>query len=308
MSDSDDRDDVHLLVENSSFGSPITANALAEHERTFDTPVGPVKAVVLGDPSSQPTIVTYHDIGLTYANCFGGFLSLHEVQEVISRFAVVHMIAPGNEENAPDLAPESYPTSVHDLVSQVASVLQQLKVHHTIGFGLGAGATILLNYALENSGCMVGLFLVGLSGSPPSWASWVYHKAAQALTGQNMDTWTPANLISRHFCSNTQEENKEMIEMYTRDLEKLNFKNMMLFSNAYMNRPEILEMVAGYRSPILVACGREDGYYDDTVQLYGALNPEAAEFVDLPCGHLVMEECPHRLIKPLKLFLYSVGL
>merc|ERR1712137_9796 len=125
MDGEQDRDDVLLLVD-----TPSEVPSLNHLQRTFQTPEGSINAIIIGDPSNSPTIVTYHDVGLSYANCFGGFLTLPNVHKNIARFAIVRMIAPGHEENASDIPRERYPESIDSMVSQLGSVISQLKIHH----------------------------------------------------------------------------------------------------------------------------------------------------------------------------------
>ena len=52
-----------------------------------------------GDPS-RPAVLTYHDLGLNYVSNFQAFFNYPEMREILQRFCVYHVNAPGQEDGA----------------------------------------------------------------------------------------------------------------------------------------------------------------------------------------------------------------
>ena len=68
---------------------------------------------------TKPAIVTYHDIGLNHVSNFQSFFNYGDMADLLGKFRLVHLNAPGQEQGAATL-PEtySYPTMA-DLGGQV---------------------------------------------------------------------------------------------------------------------------------------------------------------------------------------------
>ncbi len=63
-----------------------------------------------GDPS-RPAVLTYHDLGLNYVSNFQAFFNYPEMREILQRFCVYHVNAPGQEDGAEAFKEDfEYPT------------------------------------------------------------------------------------------------------------------------------------------------------------------------------------------------------
>ena len=109
---------------------------------------------------------------------------------VLRLFSVIHIDAPGQEDSAPDLS-DTTTMTFESLTSQIDQVLEHFGKKCFLGFGVGAGGAILLNYAvrdwkylrsahltwllqIHNPERMLGLVLCGVNASSPSVFSKLY--------------------------------------------------------------------------------------------------------------------------------------
>ena len=124
-----------------------------------------ITVTVEGD-LKKPSILTYHDVGLNRrstscsatpllflrffidGSCFSGFLHHGKMKGVLKFFSLIHIDAPGQEENAPTL-PRDTVMTCETLTNQIDQVLEHFGKKNFVGFGVGAGGWILLNYAVR---------------------------------------------------------------------------------------------------------------------------------------------------------------
>uniref|UniRef100_A0A8D3AZP2 Protein NDRG3 n=1 Tax=Scophthalmus maximus TaxID=52904 RepID=A0A8D3AZP2_SCOMX len=191
---------------------------------------------------NRPTILTYHDIGLNHKSCFNSLFNYEDMQEVTQHFSVLHVDAPGQQENAP-IFPTGYqyPT-MDELAAMLPSVLTQLQVKSVIGIGVGAGAYVLTKLALNQPGLVEGLVLINIDPCAKGWVDW----AASKLSG-----WT-SNMVDiimgHHFSTDELTENKEIIQTYRLHISQdIPQDNLAMFYGSYDGCPALL--VVGDTSP-----------------------------------------------------------
>ncbi|GAU91930.1 hypothetical protein RvY_04088 [Ramazzottius varieornatus] len=80
------------------------------------------------------------------------------MQELCSRSVWIHVELPGQGVNTSELSSE-YP-SLQALSDSLADILNQLHTTYVIGFGEGAGANILIRFAMSYPDQVLGLFLI----------------------------------------------------------------------------------------------------------------------------------------------------
>uniref|UniRef100_A0A8B9JJQ5 Protein NDRG3-like n=1 Tax=Astyanax mexicanus TaxID=7994 RepID=A0A8B9JJQ5_ASTMX len=230
---------------------------------------------------NRPVILTYHDIGLNHKSCFNTLFNFEDMQEITQHFAVVHVDAPGQQENAPPFpSGYQYPT-MDELAEMLPSVLTQLKINSVIGIGVGAGAYILTRLALNQSTLVEGLVLINVDPCAKGWMDW----AASKLSG-----WT-SNLVDivmgHHFSTDELTENQEIIQTYRLHIaQDINQDNLALFCNSYNGRRD-LEI----ERPIL-------GINEETHSDFGSM---------ADCGGLPQVVQPGKLAEAFKYFVQGMG-
>ncbi|AWP09982.1 putative protein NDRG3-like isoform 2 [Scophthalmus maximus] len=262
---------------------------------------------------NRPTILTYHDIGLNHKSCFNSLFNYEDMQEVTQHFSVLHVDAPGQQENAP-IFPTGYqyPT-MDELAAMLPSVLTQLQVKSVIGIGVGAGAYVLTKLALNQPGLVEGLVLINIDPCAKGWVDW----AASKLSG-----WT-SNMVDiimgHHFSTDELTENKEIIQTYRLHISQdIPQDNLAMFYGSYDGRTE-LQMerpvpglnettVTTLRCPALLVVGDTSPAVDVVVECNSRLNPTKTTLLKMAdCGGLPQVVQPGKLAEAFKYFVQGMG-
>ncbi|XP_072552549.1 protein NDRG3b isoform X4 [Salminus brasiliensis] len=283
-------------------------------EHDIETPHGVLHVTLRGTPKgNRPVILTYHDIGLNHKSCFNTLFNFEDMQEITQHFAVVHVDAPGQQENAPPF-PSGYQYPLMDeLAEMLPSVLTQLKINSVIGIGVGAGAYILSRLALNQSALVEGLVLINVDPCAKGWMDW----AASKLSG-----WT-SNLVDivmgHHFSTDELTENQEIIQTYRLHIaQDINQDNLALFCNSYNSRRDLEierpvlgineEMVNTLKCPALLVVGDTSPAVEAVVECNSRLNPTKTTLLKMAdCGGLPQVVQPGKLAEAFKYFVQGMG-
>uniref|UniRef100_A0A8B9JJ61 Protein NDRG2 n=1 Tax=Astyanax mexicanus TaxID=7994 RepID=A0A8B9JJ61_ASTMX len=283
-------------------------------EHDIETPHGVLHVTLRGTPKgNRPVILTYHDIGLNHKSCFNTLFNFEDMQEITQHFAVVHVDAPGQQENAPPFpSGYQYPT-MDELAEMLPSVLTQLKINSVIGIGVGAGAYILTRLALNQSTLVEGLVLINVDPCAKGWMDW----AASKLSG-----WT-SNLVDivmgHHFSTDELTENQEIIQTYRLHIaQDINQDNLALFCNSYNGRRDLEierpilgineETVNTLKCPALLVVGDTSPAVEAVVECNSRLNPTKTTLLKMAdCGGLPQVVQPGKLAEAFKYFVQGMG-
>ncbi|XP_039667930.1 protein NDRG3-like [Perca fluviatilis] len=204
-------------------------------EHDVETAYGVLHVTMRGvAKGNRPTILTYHDVGLNHKSCFNSLFNYEDMQEVTQHFSVLHVDAPGQQENAP-VFPTGYQyPSMDELAEMLPSVLTQLQVKSVIGIGVGAGAYILTKLALNEPALVEALVLINIDPCAKGWVDW----AASKLSG-----WT-SNLVDtimgHHFSADELTDNMEIVQTYRLHISQdVPQENLAMFYNSYDSRTEL---------------------------------------------------------------------
>ncbi|KAL6119026.1 ndrg3 [Pungitius sinensis] len=262
---------------------------------------------------NRPTILTYHDIGLNHKSCFNSLFNYEDMQEVTQHFSVLHVDAPGQQENAPVFPTGyQYPT-MDELAEMLPSVLKQLQVKSVIGIGVGAGAYVLTKLSLNEPTLVEGLVLIDIDPCAKGWMDW----AASKLSG-----WT-SNLVDlimgHHFSTDELTENQEIVQTYRLHISQdVPLDNLAMFYNSYSSRTELQierpipglneSTVTTLRCPSLLVVGDTSPAVDVVVECNSRLNPTKTTLLKMAdCGGLPQVVQPGKLAEAFKYFVQGMG-
>uniref|UniRef100_A0AAR2M1Z2 Protein NDRG3 n=1 Tax=Pygocentrus nattereri TaxID=42514 RepID=A0AAR2M1Z2_PYGNA len=257
-------------------------------EHDVETPHGVLHVTLRGMPKgNRPVILTYHDIGLNHKSCFNTLFNFEDMQEITQHFAVVHVDAPGQQENAPPFpSGYQYPT-----MDELAEMLPST----AIGFFVAL-------FQLNQPDLVEGLVLINVDPCAKGWMDW----AASKLSG-----WT-SNLVDivmgHHFSTDELGENQEIIQTYRLHIaQDINQDNLALFWNSYNSRQdlEIERPIPGINEDTVNTLKY---VYRNTVECNSRLNPTKTTLLKMAdCGGLPQVVQPGKLAEAFKYFVQGMG-
>ncbi|XP_066558554.1 protein NDRG3 isoform X2 [Amia ocellicauda] len=283
-------------------------------EHDIETPHGVLHVTLRGTPKgNRPVILTYHDIGLNHKSCFNTLFNFEDMQEITQHFAVVHVDAPGQQENAPPFPTGyQYPT-MDELAEMLPSVLLHLKISSVIGIGVGAGAYILTRLALNQPDLVEGLVLIDVDPCAKGWMDW----AASKLSG-----WTSSLVdivMAHHFSHEELQDNQELIQTYRLHIaQDINQDNLNLFCTSYNGRRDLEierpvtglneDTVSTLKCPALLVVGDTSPAVEAVVECNSRLNPSKTTLLKMAdCGGLPQVVQPGKLAEAFKYFVQGMG-
>lgn len=113
-----------------------------------------------------------------------------------------------------------YPT-MDELANQLLFVMSHFGMKTIIGFGVGAGANILVRFALANPDKVGALCLVNCSSTQAGWIEWGYQSMnTRNLRSKGMTQGVLDYLMWHHFGRSPEERNLDLVQMYKSYFER----------------------------------------------------------------------------------------
>lgn len=286
-----------------------------EIEEKVPTAYGPVKVSIYGERNKHP-LVTFHDIGLDSENNFQNFFQFGTVVDLANKFCIYNINAPGQEIDSKPL-PDNYVFPSMDGLAQIVSnVVEHFGFKSFIGFGVGAGANVLLRYALNHDKKLDALVLVNACITTAGWIEWGYQKLnINYLQGQGMTSFTVDYLMWHHFGKNLDQCNRDILRQYRTYFQNHpNPRNLSLFMESFLNRTEIVihdpASVVPHliNMPVLQLVGSRSAFIEETITVNSKLNPAHTEWVKVSdsCG-LVLDDKTESVTEAILLFFQGLG-
>jgi len=236
--------------------------------------------------------------------------------ELSEKFCVYNINAPGQEMDARPLG-ENYAFPTMDGLAQIVdTVVAHFGLKSFIGFGIGAGANVLLRYALKKQQVLIALVLINAGCERAGWIEWGYQKTnISLLRSKGMNNFTVNYLMWHHFGKHEEYCEPDVTRQYRSFFfNHPNPSNLAKFMESYLSRTEIaLQNVSGAKSPILKVpilqlVGSRSAFLEETITVNTKLNPALSEWVKVSnaCG-LVLDEKSEEVTESLLLFLQGLG-
>uniref|UniRef100_A0A0M3HX41 N-myc downstream regulated n=2 Tax=Ascaris TaxID=6251 RepID=A0A0M3HX41_ASCLU len=284
-------------------------------EEKVPTAYGNVKVSIYGDRKMHP-IVTFHDLGLDSENNFQNFFQFGSVADFTDKFCVYNINAPGQEMDAAPL-PDNYVYPTMDgLAKIVETCVEHFEIKSFIGFGVGAGANVMLRYALQNGAKLDALVLVNCVATTAGWIEWGYQKVnMNYLRTHGMTSFTVDYLLWHHFGKHIEQYNQDIVRQYRVYFQHLpNPANLAAFIDCYLNRTPLMFSRDGsagpsLKVPVLQIVGSGSAFINDSVDVNARLDPSKSDWIKVSdsCG-LVLDDKPEKVTEAMLLFLQGLGL
>jgi pimeloyl-ACP methyl ester carboxylesterase len=195
-------------------------------------------------------------------------LDLPELRQLFAGFCIYHIDAPGQQEGAVKFDTSFHFPTIEQLSQQLSEVISHFKIRYFIGLGVGAGGTILLQYAVTNPSMVRALVLVGCPVQNVGlWRRPYWNTLTLTLQSFGVSNWVKNQFIDRWFSSKTKSSNAELIQIYKNELEKRQANNLVKFVQSYLHRPNLVPKLKQLTCKILAFCGKESTYIDELVEL-----------------------------------------
>lgn len=272
---------------------------------------------VQGDPAhKQHIVVTFHDIGLNHTS-WVKFVGHKDMGVIVGKACFIHINAPGQQDNADDL-PQSYRyPSMEELAKEIPNILKELGVpekKEIIGLGEGAGANVLLRFALKCPKRVLALCLLECTTTSAGFAEWGSEKVAswQLKHGHKMTANAEKYILWHHLGRQSHSPDYvEIVKQYHDNLYKImNAQNLGLFIDAFVNRKNINHDVKDFNLPVLLVTGSKSPHVHEVEKIYEMLPSKKNSniLVAKDVGGDIKEEEPAKLVESLLLFLQGVGI
>ncbi|XP_075737890.1 uncharacterized protein LOC142777415 isoform X8 [Rhipicephalus microplus] len=299
-----------------------TTQDIQEHEdsvmkmQVMTKNCGKLTVHVQGDMDNlekKAVFLTVHDIGNNHSS-FQDFVDHPCMAEIKQRSVFIHVDVPGQEDNATELPSEfNFPT-IQMMGEDLISVLDHLKINLVVGFGEGAGANILVRFALAHPSRVLGLILMHLVSTGVGMMEYFKDKIMNwKLQNVGMNPSAEQYLVLHKFGAEQLEmvDNKErLISDYTEKLKKqINPRNLKRYVESYMNRKDISGLIeANLKSmDVLLVTGSKAAHAQAVQNMYARMDKQKTSLLKVDAVGDVLQESPEKLAQSLLLFVKGLG-
>jgi len=297
-------DENSATIHTSNPTSPI--KVIKKSTRIIDTDYGYVNVYIHGDlkeKDKRAIFLTLHDIGSNHA-VFEDFVGNPCMSEIAARSIFIHVDLPGQENDA-QLYEGSYP-SIQELGENlVPRILDDLKVPLCVGLGEGAGANILVRFALKHPQRCLGLVLIHLVSAGVGMLEKLKETFKSGKRRPSEAFQAPESVIALHRFGKIEEEGVES-ELKSR-VANIHPLNLRKYVEAYMNRKDISEKLSTNKVDCLLVVGGKSQYASGAAALYSKMDKSKTSFIKFDDVVDVLAEAPKKLAESMLLFVKGLG-
>jgi len=274
--------------------------------KIIDTEYGYVNVYIYGDlkeKEKRAIFLTVHDIGTNH-NSFVDFVQNPCMSQIAERSIFIHLDLPGQENDA-QLYEGAYPTIQELGENLVPRVLDDLKIPLVVGFGEGAGANVLVRFALKHPQRCLGLVLIHLVSAGVGMLEKLKETFKSGKRRPSEAFQAPESVIALHRFGQIEEEGLESeIKNRVCTLHPLNLRK---YVEAYMNRKDISDKLGELKVDCLLISGGKSPYASGVANLYSKMDRTKASYVKFDDVVDVLNEAPSKLAQSMLLFVKGLG-
>lgn len=256
-------------------------------------------------------LVTFHDIGLNHTSFKEFFKNEYNVQ-FYDKFTVYHIDAPGQEIGAEKMAAEYQYPSLEKMAEMLGPVLEHFALTDIFGFGVGAGATVMIHLAMLFPKKFLGLILCDPAGKSAGFKEWGEEKlAAWSLQNKGFTSSTEKFLIWHLFGTKGKKKvNMELVDTYIKEITKnQNPHNLAQYVKAYMQRTDVMSEVADkLQANVLICTSAHSPYKEECNKFHSKLNSTKASIIDASETINIFVEDPGKCGEGMLLLMQGCGL
>jgi len=277
--------------------------------------------------TNSPTLITFHDIGLNPLSNFSTFFGCPAMTAIVAKFSILHITAPGQKPNAPDLPANFQYPSMDALSEMVEYVCHHYGVANFVGLGVGLGANVLVRLALRRPKLVDGLILMNCTVSSAGWLEWAYNKIN--VKSLKKTSQLPENVVEYLLWyhlgqiggGNRGIDSVSVASIYKQHfLTQVNPQNLCQLLQAYVTRSDIKlardmapngKILYGacrtLKMPVINIVGDHSPHIEATVNFNGKLDPARCTWMKMQDAGMVLEEQANKVAEAIRLFLQGLG-
>jgi len=313
-------DDENVPLNRLDSGTPGLLAAM-EHHVVNCPNIGPINVHMQGTRSPKEVVIlTVHDLGCDHS-MYLEFVGHPKMVPIRNRSVWIHVDVPGQGFEEPDLPAEYQFPTMQQIGEDLIAVLDQLSIKQVVCFGEGAGANILARFAMAHITRVLGICLLHATGTTAGFFESIKDRFVTWKLDQDGMSQSAANYLILHRFggtkftkANDKEELCTIVESYVESLHnKVNYKNLTKFVDAFLKRTSITDKVENLKCPILLVTGQQSVFNGTTRALHMAIvktceDKGKVEFIEVSEVANVLEEKPDKLGECFQYFLQGLGL
>lgn len=229
----------------------------------------------------QPTsgqrcyIMTVHDIGFDNSQ-FDEFINCDFMSGLRNRSVWLNVNLPGQEIEASDLTVTKYPT-LEELADELITILDLFKLSQVVLLGEGTGATICTHFAMKYPTRCYGLMCIEPIVSSASYMESLKHKIQNFTLNRQQSLNKDKKQVDPEATVEATNENESfhlqpVDKTVNEKFKNRNVKNMTLFTEALLNRTNLIDNISKLRCDTLIATNKNSTGYSESKKFFRAIN------------------------------------
>ncbi len=251
------------------------------------------------------------------------------MEQLRNRTVWLNVTLPGQEFEASDVTVSKYPT-LSELADELATVMDYFGLNQTVLLGEGVGATICTHFAIRYPNRCYGLMLIEPIVTSRSYMEVLKHKlqnfklSRQKSISKSVEEDKKSDSASENIVAETTTEN-ETFHLQPVDttithikFKNRNVKNVTMFAEAFLNRPNLLDSVSKLECDILIAANKGSPTYSESKKFFRAISEcymrNSKSLVNVPFietrndSGKILENSTEQFATSLQYFLQGIGL